>query len=390
MTVTRDSPWAEQLADLVGRGLHRSLRTVESAPGRHLTADGRRLICFSSNNYLGLAAHPAVALAAKAAIERWGWGSGASALISGYTAAHAELADRLAAFESAEASLVCSTGYQANLAAIRGLAGPGDVILLDKLDHASIIDGARGSGAVVRVCPHRDYAKLRRLLERGGAFRRRIIVTDSVFSMDGDLADLPRLVELKRRYEAILCVDEAHATGVLGLGGRGAAELMNVAGQVDVTVGTLSKALGGVGGFVAGSRLMIDWLVNTARAFIYTTALPPAACAAAGAALELVRCEPWRRVKVLDLAERMRSALASRGWDTGPSCTQIVPVIVGSSERALRLSGALEREGILVPAIRPPTVPGGGARLRISLSAEHEPEDVAALVQALERHRDGC
>ncbi|MBP7935339.1 MAG: 8-amino-7-oxononanoate synthase [Phycisphaerae bacterium] len=390
MTVREDSPWAEQLADLAARGLHRSLRTVESAQGRHLTADGRRLVCFSSNNYLGLAAHPAVALAAKAAIERWGWGSGASALITGHTAAHAELADRLAAFESAEASLVCSTGYQANLAAIRGLAGPGDVILLDKLDHASIIDAARGSGAVVRICPHRDYAKLQRLLERGGAFRRRVIVTDSVFSMDGDLADLPRLVELKRRYEAILCIDEAHATGVLGQGGRGAAELMNVAAQVDVTVGTLSKALGGFGGFVAGSRLMIDWLVNTSGAFIYTTALPPAACAAAGAALELVCREPWRRVKVLDLAERVRSALASRGWDTGPSCTQIVPVIVGSSERALRLSAALESEGILVPAIRPPTVPTGRARLRISLSAEHEPEDVAVLVEALERHRDAC
>lgn len=387
MNTSRRCPWTELLADLAGRGLHRSLRTVESAQGRHLTVGGRRLLCFSSNNYLGLAGHPAVTAAAKAAIEQWGWGAGASPLISGYTAAHAELAERLAAFESKEAAVVCSTGYQANLAAVRALAGPGDVVLLDKLNHASIIDAARGSGAVLRVFGHRDYAKLERLLERTATFRRRVIVTDSLFSMDGDLADLPQLIELKRRYEAILCVDEAHATGVLGRGGRGAAELLGVTAEIDVVVGTLSKALGGIGGFVAGPQPVVDWLINVGRAFIYTTALPSAACAAAMAGLELVDREPQRRARVLDLAARLRSGLSSRGWDTGTSCTQIVPILVGPADRALGLSAALENEGVLVPAIRPPTVPPGRARLRISLSADHERSDLDFLLNALDRAR---
>lgn len=387
MSPTGDYNWLSLLGDLETRGLRRVLRTVESREGGHLTVRGRRLICLASNDYLGLAAHPAVVAAVRTAVEQWGWGAGASQLITGHTGAHAELAARLAAFKSTESALVCSTGYLANLAAIRALAGAGDVVLLDKLNHASIIDAARGSGAVFRVFPHRDYGKLERLLDRTAAFRRRVIATDTLFSMDGDLADLPRLVELKRKYEALLCIDEAHATGVLGTKGRGGAELMGAEAEIDVTVGTLSKALGGIGGFVAGSRAMVDWIVNAAGAFIYTTALPPAACAAAMAALELVDAEPERRAKVLDLATRLRDGLASRGWDTGPSCSQIVPVMVGPPERAVRLAAAMEERGFLVPAIRPPTVPAGRARLRISLSAEHEPEDIVSLLDALDRCR---
>lgn len=387
MNPAGDHSWLILLGDLEARGLRRVLRTVESREGGHLTVRGRRLISFASNDYLGLAAHPAVVAAVRTAVERWGWGAGASQLITGHTGAHAELAARLAAFKSTESAIVCSAGYLANLAAIRALAGAGDVVLLDKLNHASIIDAARGSGAVFRVFPHRDYGKLERLLDRTATFRRRVIVTDTLFSMDGDLTDLSRLVELKRKYEAFLCIDEAHATGVLGPNGRGAAELAGVESEIDVTVGTLSKALGGIGGFVAGSRAMVDWIVNAAGAFIYTTALPPAACAAAMAALEVVEAEPERRSKLLNLAARLRDGLASRGWDTGPSCTQIVPVMVGQPERAVQMSAALEERGFLVPAIRPPTVPAGRARLRISLSVEHETQEIMSLLDALDRCR---
>ncbi len=383
--VTDGDRWSDGLADLAARGLRRRLREVESRQGPHLTVGGRSLICFASNNYLGLADHPAVAAAVREAVARWGWGAGASRLVCGHMSPHAELERRLAAFKGAEAALVCPTGYQANLAAIRALAGKGDVVLLDKLNHASIIDAARGSGAILRVFPHRDYRKLERLLAGAGDARRRVIVTDSLFSMDGDLADLPRLVQLKRAYGALLCLDEAHATGVLGPHGRGAAELAGVESEIDVTVGTLSKALGGIGGFIAGSRSFIDWVVNTAGPFIYTTALPPAACAAALAALDLVEREPARREKLLALAAHLRGELTARGWDIGRSVSQIVPLIVGDADRAVSLSAKLEAAGILAPAIRPPTVPRGQARLRLSLCADHEPADVERLLAALGR-----
>jgi len=381
--------WSEALADLDSRGLRRRLRVVESAQEARVTVACRSLLCFCGNNYLGLANHPAVRAAAIEAVERWGWGAGASRLITGTMGAHQQLECKLAAFKGTEAALVCSTGYQANLAAVRALAGKDDVVLLDKLNHASIVDAARGSGAIVRVFPHRDYDKLGRLLERTGPARRRVIVTDTLFSMDGDLADLPRLVELKRRYDALLVVDEAHATGVLGRRGRGAAELQGVEREIDVTVGTLSKALGGIGGFLAASREIIDWVVNTAGAFIYTTAPPPAACAAAAAALDIVQREPQRRVRLLALAERLRSELSARGWDSGGSRSQIVPIVVGPAERATALAAALEADGVLAPAIRPPTVPAGRSRLRISLCADHTDADLGAFLQALDKHQPG-
>ena len=377
--------WSKCLADLEARGLGRALRTVESAQGARVRVGGRELICFCSNNYLGLANHPRIRQAVIDATREWGWGAGASRLITGTMGPHRELELRLAAFKRTEAALVCSTGYQANLAAIRALAGKGDVVLVDKLDHASIIDAARGSGAVVRVFGHRDYAKLERLLDRTASARRRVIVTDSLFSMDGDLADLPRLVELKKGYGALLCIDEAHATGVFGLGGRGVAELQGVEHEIDATVGTLSKALGGIGGFVAGSAHLIDWIINTAGAFIYTTALPPPACAAAAAALDVVEQEPQRRAHVLALAERLRSELAEKGWDLAGSQSQIVPIVVGSADRALALAAGLEADGLLAPAIRPPTVPAGRCRIRISLSADHTIEDIDRLLGSLQR-----
>jgi 8-amino-7-oxononanoate synthase len=383
--------WAEQLADLAARGLRRELRVVAPAPAGRVRIAGRTLCDFSSNNYLNLATHPRVVAAVQSAVQEWGWGTGASALISGHTALHQQLEARLAAFKGAEAALVFSTGFQANLAAIAGLAGEGDVVLLDKLDHASIIDGARASGAVLRVFPHRNCEKLERLLEGASDARRRVIVTDSLFSMDGDFADLPRLVELKRRYDAQLVIDEAHATGVVGQHGRGLAEAMGVESEIDVTVGTLSKALGGIGGFVAGRRELIDWLVNTARAFIYTTALPAAACAAALAALEVIDSPDGRerRERLLNMAELLRRELAGRGFDVGGSSSQIVPVVVGEAEAAVQISRTLEEQGMLVPAIRPPTVPRGRARLRISLCSEHTPADVEALIAAIENSSGG-
>lgn len=385
---TDENGWSEGLADLGVRGLRRRLREVAARQGAHLTVNGRSLVCFASNNYLALADHPAVVAAVREAVAQWGWGAGASRLVCGHMGPHAQFEQRLAVFKGTEAALVCPTGYHANLAAIRALAGKGDVVFLDKLNHASIIDAARGSGAVVRVFPHRDYRKLERLLAGATDARRRVIVTDSLFSMDGDLADLPRLVELKRAYAALLCVDEAHATGVLGPHGRGAAELLGVEAEIDVTVGTLSKALGGIGGFVAGPRSFIDWVVNTAGPFIYTTALPPAACAAALAALDLVEREPARREKLLALARQLRGELTARGWDIGPSVSQIVPVIVGDAERAVSLSAKLEAEGILAPAIRPPTVPRGQARLRLSLCADHDSADVDRLLVAMGQERE--
>lgn len=386
-----DDNWADQLAALADEGLLRSLRTIGSAQDTHVVCEGRTLCSFCSNNYLGLAHHPRVVAAVKAGVECWGWGAGASCLVSGHMKPHAELEQRLAEFKGSEAALVLSTGYQANLAAVRSLAGKGDVVLCDKLNHASIIDAALSSGAVVRVFSHCDYRKLERLLERTRDARRRVIVTDTVFSMDGDFADLPRLVELKQKHDALLCVDEAHATGVLGDHGRGLAEVMEVEEHIDVVVGTLSKALGGMGGFIAASRALIEWIVNTARSFIYTTALPPAACVAAMAALDVVEQEPERRQRLVSNAARLRHELGEvRGYDIGPSACHIVPLIVGEPAAAVRLSRELEADGLLVPAIRPPAVPRGQARLRLTVSSEHTGADIDHLLSAIERHFDSA
>lgn len=375
--------WSKLLSDLSAQDLRRVLRAVDSPSGPYVTMAGRRLTCFCSNNYLGLANHPEIKAAAKAAVDRWGWGAGASRLVCGHTTAHEMLEARLSAFKGTEAALVCPTGYQANLAAIRGLAGKDDVILLDKLNHASIIDAALASGVVVRIFPHRNYDRLEELLIRTASARRRLIITDTVFSMDGDFADLAKLVELKTRYNALLCIDEAHATGIFGTHGHGLAEHAGVEHQIDITVGTLSKALGGIGGFIAASREIIDWLINTARPFIYTTAIPPAACLAACAALDLIDREPDRRLKLLRMAGQLKGELTTRGWNTGQSSCQIIPIIVGPVDQTIRLSQNLLEAGILIPPIRPPTVPVNQSRLRISLCVDHTAEDLDYLISTL-------
>lgn len=351
---------------------------------RRLVARDPALADFASNDYLGLAADPRVIAAAKNAVDRYGFGSGASPLVSGWTAAHEELAGALAEFEGTEAVALFPTGFAANLGTIAALAGKGDAVYLDRLNHACLIDGARLSGATLRVYPHADAGRLEQVLGRDrGRFRRSLVATDGVFSMDGDLAPLDRIADLCEHFGAVLMVDEAHGTGVFGPDGKGACAHFGVADRVPVRVGTLSKALGSLGGFVAGSRRVIDHLTNRSRTMIYSTASPPACCAAAREALRIARDEPWRRDRVHRLGDDLRRSLRTNGWDIPRSSGPIVPVIVGDPVRALIISGKLRELGLLVPAIRPPTVPEGTSRLRISLSAGHSDADVARLIAAL-------
>ncbi len=364
-------------AEWNGRGLNRRLRTP--VPG---------LRNFASNDYLGLASDPRVIKAAIEAAERHGWGAGASPLVSGWTAEHEVLARDLADFEQVEAAVLFPSGYAANVGTIAALVSKPDVIYSDRLNHACLIDGSRISGATIRVYPHADVDSLSALLANdSGRFRRSLIVTDGVFSMDGDLAPLDRIAELADRYQTMLLVDEAHGTGVYGPDGRGAASECGVANRVTIKVGTLSKALGSVGGFVAGSRRLVDWLTNHARPLIFSTASPASTVAAAREALRIVGTEPERRVRVRANAERLRSALFAFGFDVPKSTGPIVPVIIGEPLTALSLSERLIERGFFVPAIRPPTVPEGTARLRICVSARHSDSDLDALILAFREAR---
>jgi 8-amino-7-oxononanoate synthase len=377
----------ESLAALTAADLLRRPVVVDGAAGARVILNGREIVCLCSNDYLSVAADPAVKAAATEAIGRWGVGAGASRLVSGTTRLHVGLETELARFKRTEAALVTSSGWAANHVAIAALVGPGDLVLCDKLNHASIIDACLACGARLRTFPHRDVARLWALLDRHRAEHRRcLIVTDSLFSMDGDLAPLVEITDLKERFDALLMIDEAHATGVLGNAGRGAAELLGVEDRVEVTVGTLSKALGALGGFVAGPRQLIDTIVNTGRAFIYTTALPPAICAAALEALRIVRDQPQRRQRLLEVAADLRRRLAAAGLiaSSDEPATQIIPLVIGPAAKAMRVSQALLEAGFLVPAIRPPTVPRDASRLRVSLCAKHDPDDLARFVDALQ------
>lgn len=378
--------WIDEELAALGRQHLLRRRPAHAGPqSARLTVGGRELINFGSNDYLALAADPRLRAAASEAIARDGWGSGASPLVAGRAEVHRQLEERLAAFEGTEAALSFTSGYAANLGAIAALAGAGDVVFSDRKNHASIWDGCRLSRADVRVYPHNDCRRLAELLAEAGRYRRRLIVTDGLFSMDGDLAPLADLAELAERHEAMLMVDEAHATGVFGARGRGAAEHFGVEDRVHVRVGTLSKALGCSGGFVAGDRALIDWLVNRARPYVFSTAAPAATAAAALAALDVVRDEPQRRTALLDRARSLRGELRARGWNTGASESQIVPLLVGDPQRALALSAKLFERGLFAPAIRPPTVPEGEALLRVSLTAGHTEEMIASLLESLSR-----
>jgi len=373
------------LRELEAKDLYRTRRVGEGPTGRYAVVEGRRCLSFCSNDYLGLAGHPEVVSALRAGAERWGVGSGASHLISGHTAAHHALEEELADFLGRERALLFSTGYMANLGVVTALCGRHDTVLEDRLNHASLLDAALLSGARLRRYPHREVAAARRRLVavRGG---RVLLITDGLFSMDGDLAPLPQLAALAREEDAWLMVDDAHGIGVLGRGGRGCLEWFGLSPkEVPVLVGTLGKAFGVFGAFVAGSETVIETLIQRARSYIYTTALPPAVAEAARAALKLVREESWRRERLHTLIRHFRRGARQLGLELLSSETPIQPLPVGDSRRVLRIGEALWEKGIQVGAIRPPTVPRGSARLRITLSACHTERDVDRLLGALEQ-----
>ncbi len=361
----------ERLAELERLGLRRRLRTVSGPQGPRVLLDDEPVLLLCSNNYLGLADHPQVREAAAEAAMQLGVGAGASRLVSGTMSIHRELEQRLAAFEGSDACLLFGSGYLANLGAIGALAGPGDTIFSDELNHASIVDGCRASRAEVIVYRHLDTDHLERCLREHGDRGRRVIVSDSVFSMDGDVAPLARIVELAHSYNARTIVDEAHATGALGEGGRGAVAQAGLQGQVNVLIGTLGKALGSYGAYACASQEMVQLLVNTARPLIFSTAPSPPSVAGALAALELLEAEPERVASLHKAARTLRGALAEEGFAVEQNDVHIVPLVVGDSETAMRVcQGALER-GVFAQAIRPPTVPEGTSRLRLAVMASH-------------------
>jgi 8-amino-7-oxononanoate synthase len=374
----------EDLERIRAAGLYRQLRASAGPADTWVTIEGRRTLLLCSNNYLGLASHPALAEAAARAAHEHGVGAGASRLISGSLPIHHALEERLAHFKHAEAALLFPSGYHANIGVVTALLGPNDAVFSDALNHASIIDGCRLSRAEVLVYPHRDVGALARLL-RDSKARRRLIVTDSVFSMDGDHAPLTEICAIAAEHDAMVMVDEAHGTGVLGPTGAGLVEELGLSERVTVQMGTLGKALGCAGAFVAGERSLIELLVNRARSFIYTTALPPPVVAAVDAALDLVAREPERRARLRALAADLRARLVALGLTVPDGDGPILPVIVGESERAMAWSRALLERGVFVQAIRPPTVPPGTARLRVTLMATHTEDDLAHAERAFTR-----
>ncbi|HXV82615.1 MAG TPA: 8-amino-7-oxononanoate synthase [Candidatus Binatia bacterium] len=367
---------AEELEALRHRGLYRYLRRVEGDQGPTLQLDGRKVINFSSNNYLGLANHPALQDAAKQAIDRYGCGSGASRLISGNMTLHEELETKIAELKGTEAALVFNSGFQANTGIIPVLVGEGDVILSDTLNHASIIDGCRLSRAKIVVYKHGDVNGLEQGLKNSPSGRRKLIVTESLFSMDGDEAPLSDIVSLAEEYGAMVMVDEAHATGVYEPNGAGLVAKLGLGDRVLVQMGTLGKALGGFGAYVAGSKSLREILINRCRSFVFTTSLPPAVMAMGIAAIDLVKKEPERRQALWNNCDRVRKGLKDLGYSLGNSRSQILPLLVGDATKCMRLSQDLLDHGIFAQGIRPPTIPQGTSRLRITLMATHTREHI--------------
>jgi len=401
-----DETLNERLESLRGQNLFRELRRVDSAQGPRIKIGGKTFLNFSSNDYLGLASHPALKAAAIKAVEKFGAGAGASRLICGSLAPFHELEESLAAFKGTEAALTFSTGYAAALGTITALAGKDDVIILDKLVHACIVDAAKLSGAKLRVFAHNDLNDLEDKLKWAAADSRHsslgtrhvLIITESIFSMDGDRAPLREIVALKEKYGAWLMVDEAHATGIIGENGRGLADELGVSGQIEIQMGTLGKALGASGGYICGSRALVDFLVNRARNFIFSTAPVPAASGAATAGIQLMqspegntrRDQLWRHVQTVGDDIRSLNFLDSesqRLLTSSPTSkgSAIIPLIIGDEAKAVAAANALREQNIFVPAIRYPTVARGAARLRITLTAANSAEDVSALARALEQ-----
>jgi glycine C-acetyltransferase len=371
----------DELAALRLQGLYRWPRQLEGAQEPVCVYDGRPVINLCSNNYLGLANHPRLKEAARAAVDAYGVGSGAVRTIAGNMAIHQTLERRLAAFKRTEAALLYQSGFTANAGTVSAILGKEDVVVSDALNHASIIDGCRLSGAARRIYPHKDLAAARRCLEEARGARRVLLITDGVFSMDGDLAPLPELCHLAREFGAIMMVDDAHASGVVGSGGRGTVEHFGVHGLVDVQVGTLSKAWACLGGYVAGSRPLVEFLMQRARPLLFSTSHPPSVAATALAALDLIEAEPGLIKRLWDNTRMFKEGLARLGFDTGASETPITPIMIGDEARAMRFSDRLFEEGVFALGIAYPTVPRGKARVRMIVTAGHTRD---ALAEALE------
>jgi len=376
------SPLRAELEELEAEGLARRRRVLESPQGARVVVEGRQYLAFCSNDYLGLANHPELIAAVQAGVARFGVGAGASHLITGHHAEHHGLEQALAEFVDMPRALLFSTGYMANLGVVSALTGRGAEVFGDRLNHASLNDAAIMSRASLVRYPHLDLEALENRLAKSRA-KRRLVITDAVFSMDGDMAPLPELAALCERHGAWLLVDDAHGFGVLGEDGRGSLSHFRLRSPRIIYMGTLGKAAGVFGAFVAGAGDLVEYLCQRARTYVYTTATPPFLAHTLRRSLDLVRGEAWRRARLRELIARLKSDLEVLPWKLLPSETPIQPLLIGESRETVRASDALRGRGILVPAIRPPTVPRGAARLRISLSADHTREDVEALVSAL-------
>lgn len=381
--------WQKQLqatlAERMAAGRYRKNRLREGEQGIHITIDGKPMLSFCSNDYLGLAAHPAIKAAFRKAIDEEGVGSGAAHLLTGHSRYHQQLEEALAEFTGQQRVLLFSTGYMANLGVIDGLLGRGDAIIQDKLNHASLLDGGRLTEAEQLRYPHADMSLLHKRLHNVSAAKHKLIVSDGVFSMDGDLAPLPEMMALAEQHHAAVLIDDAHGFGVVGKNGRGTVSHFGIEPEVaPIVVGTLGKAFGTGGAFVAADETVIETLIQQARSYVYTTAQPPAVAAATLASLTLVQEESWRRERLQTLIEQFRTGAQQLGLQLLDSITPIQPVVLGDEHQALAVGEKLEQQGILVGVIRPPTVPKGTARLRITFSAEHTEQDVERLLSALE------
>jgi len=379
----------EVLADLTKSQLDRHRRLVTPIDATHVLLEGRTYLNFASNNYLGLSHHPKIVAAIQNAAREFGAGSGASPLITGYGPAQEQAERHIASWKGTESAVLLPSGYQANHAAVQTLAaiarksGRGLRFLLDKLAHASLIDAVRGTGVEFRAFPHNGIAKLERLLSGSEAGQMQVVVTESVFSMDGDTADLNALAELKQRHPFFLLLDEAHATGVYGQAGSGFANESGLRSAVDASVITFSKAMGVSGGAVCGSNVFSDALVNLGRAYVYSTGVPPMIAAGAVAAIAVMQTEPAHQSRVRHLALRLRSELARTNWQIPEGDSPIIPIVIGSEANAIAAAESLRKEGILALAIRPPTVPRGASRLRVTISAAHTDEEIGTLIGAI-------
>ncbi len=373
---------ARELEEIRRQGLYRQLHHVEGEQGPTIILDGQEVLNLSSNNYLGLANHPAIRAAAKEALDRYACGSGASRLISGNMTLHLKLEESVAKLKGTDAALVFNSGFQANVGLLSTLVGEGDVIFSDDLNHASIIDGCRLSRARVVIYPHCDLDRLESELKRIPQKNRRLIVTETVFSMDGDIAPVREIVELASRHGAMVMVDEAHATVVFGPNGGGIVEELGLGEGVLVQMGTLGKALGGFGAYVAGSRNLRDFLINRCRSFIFTTSLPPVVIAMAISAIDIIKSEPERRRVLRENSQILREGLEKMGYSLGRSGSQIIPLMVGEGPKCMSMAEHLLRKGVYAQGIRPPTVPPGTSRLRIAPMATHTREQLERALKA--------